>query len=173
MTDLIKSTYGEPTAAMKACTAHLFPSKEGDEKEPRGDGGEGTPAPRVSTPAAESDAGVSTPAPLSKTANASPNAASSATPAPAQLLGTSLLPPTATTSANATPAPEGGEGTAVEEGPSYDIPYEASKTPLDGAIAASIAQSASENKVKAAASSVLLIGGGSALKGLAPFIAER
>lgn len=53
------------------------------------------------------------------------------------------------------------------------IEFEASKTPLDAAVAASISQSASENKVKTAAGSILLVGGGSGLKGLGPFIAER
>jgi actin-related protein 8 len=57
--------------------------------------------------------------------------------------------------------------------PEYDIVYEASKSPLDAAIAASISMAGTENKVKAAANSILLIGGSSALKGLGAFIAER
>ena len=57
--------------------------------------------------------------------------------------------------------------------PSYDIVYEASKVPLDAAIAASISMCVTENKIKAAASSILLIGGSAALKGLGAFLAER
>ena len=56
----------------------------------------------------------------------------------------------------------------------YNIVEEASKVPLDAAIAASIALAgATENKIKAAAASILLIGGSSALKGLGAFIADR
>jgi actin-related protein 8 len=91
--------------------------------------------------------------------------APSATPVP------NLVPPTTTHSAAATPGPDGEA--ADEVVPKYDITYEASKTPLDGAIAASISLSASENKVKTAANSILLVGGGSALNGLAPFISDR
>lgn len=57
-----------------------------------------------------------------------------------------------------------------------DIIGEAAHSPLDAAIAASIsvvAKAGSENKIKAAAGNILLIGGGSALKGLYPFIADR
>jgi actin-related protein 8 len=55
----------------------------------------------------------------------------------------------------------------------YDIAEEASRIPLDSAIAASIATLGSENKAKAAASAILLIGGSTALKGLNAFLAER
>lgn len=54
-----------------------------------------------------------------------------------------------------------------------DIVGEAAHSPLDAAIAASISMAGNENKVKAAAASILLIGGGSALKGLYPFIEDR
>lgn len=165
--DLIKSHYDEATGAMKACTAHLFPSKEpaGDvtmKEETPAVGENGTPVPQ---------SGATTPVPPTRsTPSATP------TPAPPPTTATTLptpmatlVPPTTNPSAAATPAP----GEDADDGPKYDIPYEASKTPLDGAIAASISLSASENKVKTAASSILLIGGGSALKGLAPFIADR
>ena len=55
----------------------------------------------------------------------------------------------------------------------FDIVLEASKSPLDGAIAATIASAGTENKVKTASTSILLIGGTSALKGLGAFISER
>ena len=61
----------------------------------------------------------------------------------------------------------------AESGPTYDIVYEASKSPLDGAIAASISMCVTESKSKAVASSILLIGGSSALKGLGALLAER
>ena len=61
----------------------------------------------------------------------------------------------------------------ANSGATYDIVYEASKAPLDGAIAASISSSVSESKIKAAAMSILLIGGSSALKGLGTLLAER
>lgn len=57
--------------------------------------------------------------------------------------------------------------------PDEVIIAEASHSPLDGAIAASIAMCGTENKVKAAAGTILLIGGGSALKGLNAFLTER
>lgn len=60
-----------------------------------------------------------------------------------------------------------------EDEPTFDVPEEAAKSPLDAAIAASISFCGTENKVKTASSSILLIGGSSALKGLGPFIAER
>ncbi|EIW69617.1 hypothetical protein TREMEDRAFT_62486 [Tremella mesenterica DSM 1558] len=50
---------------------------------------------------------------------------------------------------------------------------EASHTPLDGAIAASILAVGTDSKIRTASSSILLIGGGSAMKGLHPFIQER
>jgi actin-related protein 8 len=55
----------------------------------------------------------------------------------------------------------------------FDIVEEASKSPLDGAIAAAIAMAGTENKVKAASMSILLIGGTSALKGIGAFVSER
>jgi len=139
---------------MKACTSHLFPSERAGTPAV---GGEETPS---GTPAPHSRVGQSaTPAPPASTAQ------HASTPIP------NLVPPTTNPSAAATPGPdgEGGED-AVHK---YDIAYEASKTPLDGAIAASISLSASENKVKTAANSILLVGGGSALKGLGPFISDR
>ena len=88
--------------------------------------------------------------------------------------------PAASTSATPTPVPtsnNAGEdaGTVISPNPAedYDVVYEASKVPLDAAIAASISVCGTENKVKAAASTILLIGGSSALKGLGAFIAER
>ncbi|CAK9786897.1 actin-like ATPase domain-containing protein [Cutaneotrichosporon oleaginosum] len=144
VSDMIKSPYGEATAAMRACTTHLLPSA------PEAPSTASTPAP---------------PAPVSpgKSAPTTP-AEKSATPAPA-----TLAPPTAAHSSAATPAPD-AEG---DEPPAFDVVFEASKTPLDGAIAASISATSSDNKVRTAASSILLVGGGSALKGLAPFIADR
>jgi actin-related protein 8 len=142
---------------MKACTAHLFPSAERT----------GTPAPAgddtpTGTPAPNSQPGASaTPTPAG---NKDKDKDSASTPNP------HLVPPTTNPSAAATPAPD---GEAEDPAHKYDIAYEASKSPLDGAIAASISLSASENKVKTAANSILLVGGGSGLKGLAPFISDR
>lgn len=157
VTDLIKSSYDEPTSAMKALCSHLFPTREGAGVEVKEDAnGLLTPASRAGTPAPAGTPAATSPAPTM-------------TPAAVEKTHVTLtVPPTANVSASATPAPdaEGSDDTA-------NIEYEASKTPLDGAVAASISQSASENKVKTAASSILLVGGGSALKGLGPFIEER
>ena len=50
---------------------------------------------------------------------------------------------------------------------------ESSRVPLDAAIAASIAACKLEPKVRSVSSTILLIGGSSALKGIGGFIAER
>lgn len=155
VSDLIKSPYGEPTGAMKQCTAHLLPTRDpiGDANTPGS-----TPAPPALTPA-----------PLSPAGKAAPSGPS--TPVPQGTPGaTTLAPPTAAHSTAATPAPD---AEVADDTPSFDVAFEASKTPLDGAIASAISMASSENKVKTAASSILLVGGGSALKGLAPFIADR
>lgn len=167
ISDLIKSPYGEPTGAMKQCTAHLLPTREVAEVKEA--------ASTASTPAPSQQAAALTPAPPSP----APGKSAPSTPAPADkekaggaaTPSATLAPPTAAHSTAATPAPE-AEG-VVDDTPSFDIAYEASKTPLDGAIASAISMASSENKVKTAASSILLVGGGSALKGLAPFIADR
>ncbi|BEI91665.1 uncharacterized protein CcaverHIS019_0404850 [Cutaneotrichosporon cavernicola] len=152
VSDMIKSPYGEPTVAMRACTTHLLPSAP-EIKDAVSTGS--TPAPQATAPVSPlGKSGPPTPAPGEK----------SATPAPA-----TLAPATAMQSMAATPAPD-AEG---DDTPSFDVVFEASKTPLDGAIAASISAASSENRVRTAASSILLVGGGSALKGLAPFIADR
>lgn len=152
VSDLIKSPYGEPTGAMKQCTAHLLPTRD-----PLPEIKEGVLTPG-STPAPQPNA--LTPAPLSPAGKSAPT-----TPVPGQ-----LAPPTAAHSTAATPAPD---AEPADDTPSFDVAFEASKTPLDGAIASAISMASSENKVKTAASSILLVGGGSALKGLAPFIADR
>jgi actin-related protein 8 len=109
-----------------------------------------------------------------------PNGNANGTSGPALLNGVSngeapptpvIIPPSGT----ATPVPELPLAPTVEEPAisSYDIIQEAAKSPLDAVIAASISMCGTENKVKAAASSILLIGGSGALKGLGAFIAER
>jgi len=77
----------------------------------------------------------------------------------------------ADTSRAPTPVPVAANG--LDGVDDYDIAEEASRIPLDAAIAASIATLGSENKAKAAASAILLIGGSTALKGLNAFLAER
>lgn len=137
---------------MKACCAHFFPSREDDT-----DGKEATPA-ASETPAP----GTPSESPIKPSSGKEKDTTLSVAGTPG------LMPPTANPSAAATPAPD-----AEDDTPSYDIEYEASKTPLDGAISAAIAQSSTEGRVRTAANSVLLIGGGSSLKGLAPFVQER
>ena len=68
--------------------------------------------------------------------------------------------------------PDVAEGTLPPQ-PSFDVAYEASKVALDVAVAASISLHDSDSKYKAYHTSILLIGGGSALKGLGPVLLER
>ena len=142
ITDMLTTSYDEPTAAMRQLTQHLLPilpKAEGEEKkeveiqpEP-----EAEPKETVEMLFADEE-----------------------TPVPA-----------------AAPVPEIApvvEATAYDwSNVTFDIVLEASKSPLDGAIAAAIASAGTENKVKTASTSILLIGGTSALKGLGAFISER
>jgi actin-related protein len=57
--------------------------------------------------------------------------------------------------------------------PGFDVFKQSSQSALDGAIAASISQAGSENRIKAAAGNILLIGGASALKGLPGILQDR
>lgn len=135
---------------MKACCSHLFPSREDDTDM------------KEATPAASE-----TPAPGTPQESPVKPVSTKDTPALSVASTPGLLPSTANPSAAATPAPD------EDDTPVYDIEYEASKTPLDGAISAAIAQSSTEGRVRSAANNLLLIGGGSSLKGLAPFVQER
>ncbi|WVW83184.1 hypothetical protein I302_105202 [Kwoniella bestiolae CBS 10118] len=168
VTDDLTSPYEEPTGAMKACTAHLLPPP---------------PAPEVSVQAEE-------PTPVNGEGGEKPNnnGDGNATPevkpikesTPAPALGHSQTSTTSTpVPERATPAPSTTTEQPVPTKPAVpelsplQIISEASKSPLDAAIAASISMAGTENKVKTAANSILLIGGSSALKGLGSFIADR
>ncbi|WVR05120.1 hypothetical protein IAU60_002132 [Kwoniella sp. DSM 27419] len=160
--DEITSWYEEPTAAMRACTTHLLPP---------------APAPIVLEP---SETHGVDPSEEAKPVNGDDTSMP-------ESVGVDATIPVASAqiSAASTPAPEGGtvvppaEATPVSavapvvELAAERIIDEAAQSPLDAAIAASIALVGSENKVKAASNSILLIGGGSALKGLGSFIADR
>ncbi|WWC61199.1 uncharacterized protein I303_103779 [Kwoniella dejecticola CBS 10117] len=158
------SSYEEPTGAMRACTTHLLPSipaeqdgnkangnvatsTNGDEAKPaNGDTAEVKPAMQEVTPAPPSQAGSQT------------------TPAPE---GTTPVP----TAQSETPIPP--SKAVVSELSNAQVLSEACRSPLDAAVAASISMAGTENKAKTAANSILLIGGGSSLKGLGVFIADR
>ena len=142
ITDMLTTSYDEPTAAMRQLTQHLLPilpKAEGEEKK------EVEPKPE---PEAEAKETVE------------------------MLFADEETPVVA-----AAPVPEIApvvQATAYDwSNVTFDIVLEASKSPLDGAIAAAIASAGTENKVKTASTSILLIGGTSALKGLGAFISER
>jgi actin-related protein 8 len=156
---------------MRACTAHLLPAAS-------------VPAPVVQPlePTATEDEKGQNGRPAEPTAIAEGPASqpeSEQTPVPSQVEPAlpadtkPLMPTEAATPAFATAPLPIVPNESASPSPTYDIVYEASKVPLDGAIAASISMCGNENKVKAAASSILLIGGSSALKGLGAFLAER
>jgi actin-related protein 8 len=142
ITDMLTTSYDEPTAAMRQLTQHLLPilpKAEGEEKKEVESKPEPEPEPKETVEMLFAD---------------------EETPVPA-----------------AAPVPEIApvvEATAYDwSNVTFDIVLEASKSPLDGAIAAAIASAGTENKVKTASTSILLIGGTSALKGLGAFISER
>jgi len=142
ITDMLTTSYDEPTSAMRQLTQHLLPilpKAEGEDKK------EVEPKPEPEAEAketvemlfADEEAPVAAAAPV-----------------------TEIAPVV--------------EATAYDwSNVNFDIVLEASKSPLDGAIAAAIASAGTENKVKTASTSILLIGGTSALKGLGAFISER
>jgi actin-related protein 8 len=142
ITDMLTTSYDEPTAAMRQLTQHLLPilpKAEGEEKKEVESKPEPEAEPKETVEMLFAD---------------------EETPVPA-----------------AAPVPEVApvvEATAYDwSNVTFDIVLEASKSPLDGAIAAAIASAGTENKVKTASTSILLIGGTSALKGLGAFISER
>jgi actin-related protein 8 len=142
ITDMLTTSYDEPTAAMRQLTQHLLPIL------PKAEGEEKKEVELKPEPEAEPKETVEM------------LFADEETPVPA-----------------AVPVPEVApvvEATAYDwSNVTFDIVLEASKSPLDGAIAAAIASAGTENKVKTASTSILLIGGTSALKGLGAFISER
>jgi actin-related protein 8 len=142
ITDMLTTSYDEPTAAMRQLTQHLLPilpKAKGEEKKEVESKPEPEPEPKETV----------------------------------EMLFADEEPPIAA----AAPVPEIApvvEATAYDwSNVNFDIVLEASKSPLDGAIAAAIASAGTENKVKTASTSILLIGGTSALKGLGAFISER
>lgn len=144
ITDMLTTSYDEPTSAMRQLTQHLLPilPKAEDEKEKKEEE-EPKPEPKETVEMLFADEETTVPVPTTEGA----------------------------------PAPEIApvvEATAYDwSNVTFDIVLEASKSPLDGAIAAAIANAGTENKVKTASTSILLIGGTSALKGLGAFISER
>jgi actin-related protein 8 len=93
-----------------------------------------------------------------------------------QMGSVSELPPTNGDAPQAQAPPAESTTVAAEtiaQPEDREIVYEASTAPLDAAIAASIGLCATEAKAKAAASTILLIGGSSSIKGLGAFLQER
>ncbi|OCF41209.1 hypothetical protein I317_04955 [Kwoniella heveanensis CBS 569] len=183
VSDEITSGYDEPTGAMKACTAHLLPpppppASEAPEttKTNNGTQEEGKAAKSIGTGSATpvGEIKVSAPSELGTTTPI-PKPASTPTPGatPVPAMPTNPFPaPAGTTNGNnaeSTPVPS----RPVVELSSTQIIQEAARSPLDAAIAASISMAGTENKVKVASNSILLIGGSSAMKGLGAFIADR
>ena len=144
ITDMLTTSYDEPTAAMRQLTQHLLPilpKAEGEEKKEV-----------ESKPEPEAEAKETVEMLFADDEPSIPAAASVPEVAPVPVV----------------------EATAYDwSNVTFDIVLEASKSPLDGAIAAAIASAGTENKVKTASTSILLIGGTSALKGLGAFISER
>jgi actin-related protein 8 len=144
ITDMLTTSYDEPTAAMRQLTQHLLPilpEAEGEEKKEVEPKPEPEPEPKETVEMLFADEETPIPA-----------AAPTTVPEVAPVV----------------------EATAYDwSNVNFDIVLEASKSPLDGAIAAAIASAGTENKVKTASTSILLIGGTSALKGLGAFISER
>lgn len=139
ITDMLTTSYDEPTAAMRQLTQHLLPApakaeESAEQQEPK-------PEPVITTDSLFADENP--------------------------------VPPPAEPAA--VPQPTAAEVTAAYDwsNVTFDIAQEASKSPLDGAIAAAIASAGTENKIKTASTTILLIGGTSALKGLNQFISER
>jgi len=141
ITDLLTTSYDEPTGAMRQLTQHLLPA--------------------ISAPKAETD-----------TITAENEDKPIEPPVTTDALFADETGPTPV--ADPVPAPAVTE-TAIYDwsNVTFDIAEEASKSPLDGAIAAAIAMAGTENKVKNASMSILLIGGTSALKGIGAFVTER
>ena len=169
------TTYDVTTAAMRACCRHLYPA----------------PAPRPITDSKGPDSDApptefaAEDAQIPPSSDLTPPSSGSKMGQNGDIRARDKDSSTPTPDIKADITPNGHAGVSVpardalavpsdeEVEAAHDIPYEAGKSPLDGAIAASIAQSANELKVKSAASCILLIGGSSALKGLGAFIAER
>lgn len=162
------------TGAMRACTTHLFPQA----------------APVVVAPSTEAvqvqDGDIETK--VVETTNGEdaataiqPNGGSIGQPSEPvesteQTGSISELPPTNGDAPQAQAPPAESITVAAETIPQpedREIVYEASTAPLDAAIAASIGLCATEAKAKAAASTILLIGGSSSIKGLGAFLQER
>lgn len=143
ITDMLTTSYDEPTSAMRQLTQHLLPilpKAEGEEKK------------EVVEPKPEPEAEAKETVEMLFADEEAPVPAAAPVPEVAPVV----------------------EATAYDwSNVNFDIVLEASKSPLDGAIAAAIASAGTENKVKTASTSILLIGGTSALKGLGAFISER
>jgi actin-related protein 8 len=134
ITDMLTTSYDEPTAAMRQLTQHLLPAIIKPEVAPETAEPEPKTEPEATAESLFADELPLPPAPVAAVAETTTYDWSNVT---------------------------------------FDIVQEASKSPLDGAIAAAIASAGTENKVKTASTSILLIGGTSALKGLGAFVSER
>lgn len=155
ITDLLTTSYDEPTGAMRQLTQHLLPQIQ--------------PTPKPESTPADLDA-MHTPASQILGPNV-PTTDSTLTPGGSDDTVTQAQAATtaATAPVEAAPAAPMYDWSSVD----FDVVEEASKAPLDGAIAAAIAMAGTDNKIKAASMSILLIGGTSALKGLGAFVSER
>lgn len=152
ITDTLTTSYDEATGAMRQLTQHLLPIKTKVEDA------------SVESKPLESDEITAIPAPTLDASNPATDTKAT-TDGNANPTQTSLNPPP--------PPPENALPTYDWSNVEFDIIEEASKSPLDGAIAAAIAMAGTENKIKTATMSILLIGGTSALKGLGAFVSER
>lgn len=165
----LECAYEQVTVAMRAVSTHLVAMYAPP----------AAPAASV-TEAVEETKPESTP----QASETKTNGAATAAASPAATNGEATLAPPAQpagasgiVSETPTPAPEAQAPSApaldFSVVPDHAIFAESARSPLDGAIAASISAVGNESKVRSAASNILLIGGGSAMKGIRPFIAER
>ena len=151
------------TAAMRACVTHLLPAPPvarlpevieiADDNEEKANGiiSGSTSTPEKAAQANGAEIKSESDAPAAGGV-ASIKAEEKSTPVPSRA---------------ASPAP------GLDSLPSSEVIEESARIPLDAAIASSISFAGNENKIKAAASTILVIGGSSSLKGLNAFLAER
>ncbi|WWC69531.1 uncharacterized protein I206_103473 [Kwoniella pini CBS 10737] len=163
VTDDFTSSYEEATGAMRACTTHLLPAPIVEAEVPITNGQTATSTNGDEIRMNNGEATDSKPGIKEVTPAPSAQGGSQTTPVPD---GATPVP----TNQNETPVPT---KPAIVDLSNSQILSEACKSPLDAAVAASISMAGTENKAKTAANSILLIGGGSSLKGLGGFIADR
>nr|ODN81213.1 nuclear protein [Cryptococcus depauperatus CBS 7841] len=166
------SAYEEPTGAMRACCSHLLPAAPATSIS-------GIFAVKTEAPSL-SDSGTATPAPSGiHSTNPSPEKGKPNTEASAtsDLNSASITPAASTPALGPVPTMSSIPTMASLAPPpsltSAQIFDSSSRSPLDAAIATSLATCGTETKVRTLSNSIVLIGGSSSIKGLSSFISDR